>query len=415
MHVKLTDLIAPSFYSVHQAVKNNAYTHYLLGGGRGSTKSTFAGVEMILGIMQDPEANGIALRKVGLYLKESVFSQLVWVIDKLQIAHFWDIKLNPLELTYNPTGQKILFRGADDPRKLKSIKLQKGYFKYIWYEELDDFAGMEDIRIINESLLRGGDIFCVLYTYNPPKSQRNWVNAEALIERSDRLVHNSTYLDVPQHWLGAQFLIEAEHLKETRPDLYAHTYLGEVTGTGAEVFSNITLRKILKAEIEKFDKIKNGLDFGYAGDPLAFIKMHYDKTRKRLYIFDEIYQVKLGNTAAVELIKKKNPENILITADSAEPRTIAEFKRQGLKIRGAKKGPDSIDHGIKFLSEEIEEIIIDPNRCPNAAREFMGYEIELDKHGNLKGEYPDKDNHTIDAVRYGMEGEMLAKRGLRTF
>ncbi|MGI6349893.1 MAG: PBSX family phage terminase large subunit [Eubacteriales bacterium] len=415
MHVKLTDLIAPSFYSVHQAVKNNAYTHYLLGGGRGSTKSTFAGVEMILGIMQDPEANGIALRKVGLYLKESVFSQLVWVIDKLQIAHLWDIKLNPLELTYNPTGQKILFRGADDPRKLKSIKLQKGYFKYIWYEELDDFAGMEDIRIINESLLRGGDIFCVLYTYNPPKSQRNWVNAEALIERSDRLVHNSTYLDVPQHWLGAQFLIEAEHLKETRPDLYAHTYLGEVTGTGAEVFSNITLRKILKAEIEKFDKIKNGLDFGYAGDPLAFIKMHYDKTRKRLYIFDEIYQVKLGNTAAVELIKKKNPENILITADSAEPRTIAEFKRQGLKIRGAKKGPDSIDHGIKFLSEEIEEIIIDSNRCPNAAREFMGYEIELDKHGNLKGEYPDKDNHAIDAVRYGMESEMLAKRGLRTF
>jgi phage terminase large subunit len=415
VHVKLTDLIAPSFYSVHQAVKNNAYTHYLLGGGRGSTKSTFAGVEMILGIMQDPEANGIALRKVGLYLKESVFSQLVWVIDKLQIAHLWDIKLNPLELTYNPTGQKILFRGADDPRKLKSIKLQKGYFKYIWYEELDDFAGMEDIRIINESLLRGGDIFCVLYTYNPPKSQRNWVNAEALIERSDRLVHNSTYLDVPQHWLGAQFLIEAEHLKETRPDLYAHTYLGEVTGTGAEVFSNITLRKILKAEIEKFDKIKNGLDFGYAGDPLAFIKMHYDKTRKRLYIFDEIYQVKLGNTAAVELIKKKNPENILITADSAEPRTIAEFKRQGLKIRGAKKGPDSIDHGIKFLSEEIEEIIIDSNRCPNAAREFMGYEIELDKHGNLKGEYPDKDNHAIDAVRYGMESEMLAKRGLRTF
>lgn len=415
MHVKLTDLIAPSFYSVHQAVKNNAYTHYLLGGGRGSTKSTFAGVEMILGIMQDPEANGIALRKVGLYLKESVFSQLVWVIDKLQIAHLWDIKLNPLELTYNPTGQKILFRGADDPRKLKSIKLQKGYFKYIWYEELDDFAGMEDIRIINESLLRGGDIFCVLYTYNPPKSQRNWVNAEALIERPDRLVHNSTYLDVPQHWLGAQFLIEAEHLKETRPDLYAHTYLGEVTGTGAEVFSNITLRKILKAEIEKFDKIKNGLDFGYAGDPLAFIKMHYDKTRKRLYIFDEIYQVKLGNTAAVELIKKKNPENILITADSAEPRTIAEFKRQGLKIRGAKKGPDSIDHGIKFLSEEIEEIIIDSNRCPNAAREFMGYEIELDKHGNLKGEYPDKDNHAIDAVRYGMESEMLAKRGLRTF
>ena len=138
--------------------------------------------------------------------------------------------------------------------------------------------------------------------------------------------------------------------------------------------------------------------------------MNYDKTRKRLYIFGEIYKRQLSNSDAVKEIKKLNPLNKRVTADSAEPRTINEFKKLGLNIIGAKKGPDSIEHGLKFLSEEIEEIIIDPIRCPNVKREFMEYEIEKDKDGNLKGEYPDKNNHSIDAVRYGMEDEMLNKK-----
>ncbi len=414
--IRLSELIAPSFFRLHKEIKAEKFDEIWLKGGRGSTKSTFVSIQILLGLLKDSEANAVVTRRYQNELRDTVYGQFEWTIAKMGLGNYFKFQVAPMQIIYIPTGQKIVFKAADNPLKMKSINLGRGYIKYAWFEEVDQFASMDEIRNILQSLFRGENKKRIsFYSFNPPKSGRSWVNQEAKIPKPGRRVHHSTYLDVPPEWLGERFLADAEHLKETRPDLYAHTYLGEVTGTGAEVFSNITLRKILKAEIEKFDKIKNGLDFGYAGDPLAFIKMHYDKTRKRLYIFDEIYQVKLGNTAAVELIKKKNPENILITADSAEPRTIAEFKRQGLKIRGAKKGPDSIDHGIKFLSEEIEEIIIDSNRCPNAAREFMGYEIELDKHGNLKGEYPDKDNHAIDAVRYGMESEMLAKRGLRTF
>ena len=249
----------------------------------------------------------------------------------------------------------------------------------------------------------------MFYSFNPPESQRNWCNAQVLVPRDDTLVHHSTYLDVPKEWLGEQFIIEAEHMKKTKPEQYEHDYLGAVTGTGGEVFTNLDIREITDDEIAVFDRLKNGLDFGYAGDPLAYLKMNYDKTRRRLFIFGEVYGTRLSNEKAVNKIKKLNPLNKLITADSAEPRTINEFKLLGVNISGAKKGPDSVENGIKWL-QDLESIIIDPIRCPNAAREFNGYEIEKDKEGNLKGEFPDKNNHSIDAARYGMESEIIMSK-----
>jgi phage terminase large subunit len=407
--ISLKDLIAPSFYSVHNALKREQYTHYWLKGGRGSTKSSFVSLEIILGMMQDPLANAVVLRKVGQYLKDSVFEQLSWAIDKLGVSQFWHTTKNPMEMTYIPTGQKILFRGADSPRKIKSTKFSKGYAKYIWFEEVDEFHGMEEIRIINQSLMRGGERFVVFYSFNPPASVRNWVNAEVLIDRADRLVHHSTYLDVPKEWLGEPFIIEAEHLKKTNERAYKHEYLGEVTGTGGEVFTNVTIRDIPDDEIARFDRIKRGLDFGYASDPLHYGVCHFDKTRRRLYIFHEVHKVGLSNRAAVDLIKQENVNNEPIVADSAEPRTINEFRNLGLKIVGAKKGPGSVEHGIKFL-QDLEEIIIDKKRCPNTAREFLHYELEKDREGNFKADYPDKNNHSIDAVRYALEDDMIYAR-----
>lgn len=156
---RLTDLIAPSFYDLHRDVKQGRHTHYWLKGGRGSTKSSFVSVEIVLGMMRHPDANAVAIRKVGLYLKDSVYEQLVWAVEKLGVSHLWQYKLSPLELVYLPTGQRILFRGADKPKKLKSTKVHKGYIRYIWYEEVDEFGGMEEIRTINQSLLRGGSAF----------------------------------------------------------------------------------------------------------------------------------------------------------------------------------------------------------------------------------------------------------------
>ncbi|MFL2116286.1 PBSX family phage terminase large subunit [Marinilactibacillus psychrotolerans] len=403
----LTDIIAPSFYTVHHHLKNKDYNHYWLKGGRGSTKSSAASVEIITGMMSDPNANAVVLRKVKDTLRESVYEQMLWAIDKLGVSHLWHPSISPMNITYIPTGQKVVFKGADKPKKVKGSKFRRGYAKFIWYEEVDEFSSMADIRTINQTLIRGGNDIQVIYTYNPPQSQNNWVNAEVENQRHriDTLVHSSTYLTVPPEWLGEQFITDAEHLKETKPDKYDHEYMGIVTGTGAEVFTNITNRKITEEEIARFDKVRRGLDFGFAADPLHYMENYLDKARGRLYIFAEIHKTGMKNSVAVDAIKKINKINGWITADSAEPRTIAEFEDLGLRIDPAKKGPGSVEHGIKFL-QDLNEIIIDSERCPNTHREFSSYELERDAHGNLKGTYPDKDNHSIDTCRYSLEDEM---------
>ena len=422
MEIRLSDLIAPQFYDIHWDILEGKHTHYKLYGGRGSTKSSFVSLEIIYGMMQDPNANAACFRKVGNTLAESVFEQLLWAIDALEVGHLWKVTLSPLRLTYKPTGQRIVFRGCDDPNKSKSIKLRKGYFKYIWYEERAEFEGDEDERKINQSLMRGGDKYVVFYTWNPPKSLNSWVNQDVLQVREDTLCSHSTYLTVPRSWLGEQFFIEAEELKKRKRMAYRHEYLGEATGTGGKVFDNVILREITDEEIAIFDKIKQGLDFGFAADPLAFERMHLNKKQRRLYIFAELYQVNLKTRKAVAEIKKLNPDNKIITADSEEPRSISSFNELGLRVYPAKKGPGSVDFGVAYLSDDLDEIIIDPVRCPNAAREFSSYELEKDKNGNFKGSYPDKDNHTIDAARNALEDEMVnkkakirnkAKRGLR--
>lgn len=408
--VKLSDLIAPSFYDLHWDIKEHKHTHYKLYGGRGSTKSSFISEEIIKGMMEDPEANAIAMRKVGRFLEESVFEQLLWAIEKFKVTDLWKIRYSPLGLTYKPFGNRIIFRGADDPQKIKSVKLKTGYFKFIWFEERAEFDGPEEERTILQSLMRGGTDYIVFYSWNPPKSINNWCNQDVMDEREDTCCHHSDYQSVPREWLGEQFFLEAEHLQRTKPKAYAHEYLGIATGTGGQVFENITVRKITDEEIARFDRIKQGLDFGYGADPLAYLKMHYDKTRKRLFLFGEIYAVKMGNTKLSRELKKFNPLNRMIIADSEEPRAIAALQELGIRITGAKKGPGSVDFGMEFLADEIEEIIIDPERCPNAKREFTGYELEQDKNGNFKGSYPDKDNHTIDAARYGLEDVMSSRK-----
>ena len=406
--VKLSKVIAPSFAAVHQDIKGHGHTHYWLKGGRGSAKSSFISVEIVLGIMRDAgkglHTNAVVLRRYGVTLRESVFEQIGWAVNALGVSQLWRDSVSPMSYTYLPTGQKILFRGVDDPTKAKSIKFSKGWAKYLWYEECVEFEGEEKLRNINQSVLRGGADFFVFYSFNPPKSARNWVNQYVAIEREDTLVHHSTYLTVPPEWLGEQFIVEADHLKEVKPEAYRHEYLGEVTGTGGEVFANVTLRAITDEEVSRFDKLRRGIDWGYAADPFAYNVCHYDKTRRQLYIFREIHKVKLSNRAAADLIK---PEagGARITCDSAEPKSIDEVRGYGLRVVGARKGPDSVEYGIKWL-QDLEEIVIDPVRCPETAREFSGYELERDREGIFKAGYPDKDNHHIDAVRYACEDDM---------
>jgi PBSX family phage terminase large subunit len=405
--IKLSNVVAPSFKEVHQDLKKDGHTHYWLSGGRGSTKSSFIAIELILGIMKDSNANAVVLRKVKDTLKESVVDQLVWAIDVLGVEQYWHVPEAKLVLIYLPTGQQIRFRGADKPKKIKSMKFARGYCKYIWYEELDEFTGMEEIRMINQSLMRGGKKFTVFYSYNPPQSSNNWVNAEKQLTREDRLTHHSNYLTVDPTWLGEQFIVEAEHLKVTKPKSYEHEYLGNVTGTGGEVFDNVEIRRIDDEEISSFHNIKRGLDFGYAIDPLSYNVVHYDRKKKRLYIFHELYKVGLSNYSAYhDYIKHENKNNEMVLGDSAEPKSLHELRQYGLKVRGVKKGPDSVEYGIKFL-QSLEAIIIDDIRCPETAREFLTYELDKDANGNFKAAYPDRNNHSIDAVRYALNDEAM--------
>ncbi|CAH1205676.1 hypothetical protein PAECIP111893_02391 [Paenibacillus plantiphilus] len=405
--VSLLNVIAPSFYDVHWDIADGIHTHYWLSGGRGSTKSSFISVEIILGIMADPLANAVVLRKVKDTLNESVKDQLIWAIESLGVADYWDMPEQKLVLTYKPTGQEIRFRGADKPKKIKSMKFAKGYTKFIWYEELDEFTSMEEVRMINQSLMRGGPKFIVFYSYNPPKSANNWVNTEKQLTRPDRLVHHSTYLTVSVEWLGQQFIIEAEHLRDTKPLAYEHEYLGTITGTGGEIFDNVQIRKISDAEIEDFYNIRRGLDFGYAIDPLSYNVMHYDRKHKRLYIYHEVYKYRMSNRELYySHIRAENKKNEVVIADSAEPKSINELMQYGMLIRGVKKGPDSIEFGIKFL-QDLEAIIIDDQRCPETAREFLTYELAKDANGNFKAGYPDKNNHSIDSVRYALNDDCM--------
>ena len=408
MSVNLSEIISPAFSEIHKYVKNYAYTHYWLKGGRGSTKSSFVSIEFVLGIIRDPQANAIAFRKVGETLKDSVFSQIIWAIHILDLGEYFKISHSPMQITYIPTGQVILFRGLDKTQKLKSIKVRTGYIKYVWYEELDEFNGQEEIRNVNQSLLRGGSDFVVFYTYNPPKNTNSWVNSDSQLEKENRYVHHSTYLDVPRQWLGELFFIEAAHLKQNNEVAYRHEYLGEAVGNGGNIFTNVLNESLSDALIATFDNIRQGIDWGYAVDPFAFGKMHYDSTRKRLYIFDEIYKSGMLNASAIEQVKEKAFIYRKIIADCSEPKSIEEFRQSGINIEGAKKGSDSVRYGIKFL-QGLEAIIIDADRCPHAFKEFTEYELIKDKNGDFKDEYPDKNNHIIDLVRYATEDISMPK------
>ena len=402
---RLTDCIGEGFYSLHRDIRRGGHTHYWLKGGRGSGKSSFISIEILLGMIEDEAANGVIIRKVAANLKDSVFEQMNWAIRTLGVEDEWERKMSPLELVRKGTGQRIIFRGCDDPRKLKSVKFQKGYAKFIWYEEADEFSGMAEIRSMNQSLMRGGEEFRVFYSYNPPKFAGSWVNQEAAEERNDRMMHHSTYLEMKKEWLGNQFLMEAEYIRKRHPETYRHEYLGEVTGGDGEVFRNLTLREITDGEIAAFDRIRRGLDWGYAVDPLHYTVNHYDRTRRRLYLFREIRAQGMSNRRLAEEIKKENPNRGEVICDSAEPKSIAEMREYGIAAVGAKKGPDSVYYGIKWL-QDLEEIIIDPKRCPETAREFAGYTYEGDGRGGWKAAFPDRDNHAIDAVRYSREEDM---------
>lgn len=401
--IRLSQVIGSSFYGVAHDVFQHGHTHYDLSGGRGSLKSSTVSILVVLLIMQEQNKNihAVVLRKVANTIRDSVFAQYIWAIGELGAAAYWESKVSPMELIYKPTGQKIMFRGADDPMKIKSIKVPFGYIGITHFEEKDQFAGRSEIRTILQSTMRGGEKYWNFESYNPPISRDNWANKDSLEEREDRLCHKSTYLEAPREWLGEQFIIEAEHLRDTDERAYQHEYLGIPIGTGGNVFDKLELRDISDEEISRFDRIYQGVDFGWFPDPFAFIRLHYDRARETIYLIDEIYQNKLSNEESSKMIYERGYTDARIVCDSAEPKSVADFRAMKLPAIEAVKGAGSVEYGMKFLQRRT--IVIDRRRTPHAYDEFVGYEYERNKEGEIISGYPDANNHLIDAVRYALE------------
>ena len=403
-------LIAPTFSSVLFDIENREHLEYVFPGGRGSTKSSFVSLEVVDRIEQNENIHAVCMRQVGDTLRSSVYQQVLWAIEALGLSDEYKATVSPLEITKISTGQKIYFRGADDPGKLKSIKVPFGYIGVLWFEELDQFAGADAVRKIEQSVIRGGDEAYIFKSFNPPKSAQNWANKYIKIPKENRLVTESTYLTVPKKWLGKPFLDEAEFLKQVNPVAYENEYMGVANGTGGNVFDNVTIRGITDEEIRQFDRIYRGVDWGWFPDPYHYACMYYDSARMRLYVFDEYRCNKKSNKQTAEMLKKKGVTgNDLIICDSAESKSVSDYKEYGLMAIAAKKPPGSVEYSMKWL-QSLNEIIIDNVRCPHTAEEFLNYEYDRDKNGDVISGYPDKNNHAIDAVRYAMNRIALGGR-----
>ena len=426
----VTQHLAPVYLPLHEDIQAQQHQYYNLPGGRGSGKSSFCALEIVNGIMQDQtgESSAIVFRRTANTMRESVYSQIAWAIDVLDVGDLWRGSVSPMCWTYRPTGAQIIFRGLDDSSKLKSIKPRRGFFRYIWLEEFSELPGENFTRSVMQSVQRGGSRYTVFRSFNPPINASNWANV--FIARPDprAITLHTTYLDVPAAWLGNDFILEAERLQDINEQAYRHEYLGEATGSGGEVFPQIEVRAITDDEIKELQYVYAGVDFGFSIDPAVFIRVAYDSKHDTVYLLDEIYKKGLSNKQLAEAIKAKGYEDTgqyqtsyfmgygevfkekqTIVCDSAEPKSINDLQGEGLKAIACQKFPGCVLYRIKWLQNR--RIVIDPARTPNAHREFISYEYMTTKDGEFLADVPDKDNHGLDAVAYSLD-RLIYRKGV---
>ena len=418
--VKLSSLIPPKFHDVWRASLNQNILNVVCSGGRGSGKSSNV-AHIITQLLMRYPVNAVGIRKIDNTLEQSIYEQMKWAISEQQVTHLFKFNKSPLRITYLPRGNYMVFRGAQYPERIKSLKDSRFPFAIAWVEELAEFRTEDEVTTITNSLLRGElgeDLqYKFFFTYNPPKRKQSWVNKKYGTQFVSRntFVHHSTYLDNP--FIAKEFIKEAEETKKKNETKYRWEYMGEAIGSGITPFNNLQFREITDEEVANFDNIRNANDFGYATDPNAFVRIHYDKKKNGIYIFDELYKHQLSNRKLAEWLKEKGYDNDVIFADSAEPKSIAELKNDfGIsKIKGVKKGPDSVEFGERWL-DDLDFICIDPKRTPKTAFEFENIDYQTDRDGNPKPRLIDKDNHSIDAVRYAMSEDMRSnKTKVKTF
>lgn len=399
-------VVGEAFVQINRHIKPNM--DYIFKGGRGGLKSSNISLLVVDLIKNNPNIHACVVRKVAGTLRDSVFAQIKWAINILGLDDEFSVRVSPLEIAHKRTGQTIYFRGCDDPIKLKSIKPPFGYIGILWIEEEDQLNGPEEERSVKQSVLRGGAESYFFASYNPPKSKASWVNKRLLEVNDKRVVHTSSYLQADPEWLGQKFLDDAAHLKEVNPAAYEHEYLGVPNGDGGNVFEYVEVREITDGEISRMDRIYQGVDWGWYPDQFAFLRTYYNAAQEKIYLLDELYVNKTPNEQTGQWIIDHGYGDYVIICDSAEPKSVNDFRDMGLNARGAAKGPGSVEYGFKWLQRRT--LVIDPRRTPNAYREIIEYEYDRDKDGNVISGYPDGNDHAISALRYAYE-PLFNKRG----
>lgn len=371
-------------------------------GSRASKKSKTAALWFIYSLMKYPGANLLVVRRIFRTLKDSCFTELKWAIQRLGVAAYWDIKESPLEMTYIPTGQKIYFRGLDDPLKVTSITVEVGALCWLWIEEAYEIDSESDFDTLDESI-RGqvpeGLFKQATLTFNP-WNEHHWLKKRFFDSQSPDVLAKTT------NYLCNEFLDEAdlrmfESMKQTNPRRYQVAGLGDWGITEGLVYENWEERSFSLSDLPETARSFFGLDFGYTNDPTALFCGMLDEPSKTLWVFDEMYEYGMSNEKIAARVTEMGYAKETITADSAEPKSIDRLKELGLRrIRPAKKGTDSIRAGIDRISDY--KIIIHP-KCCNFIREIGNYTWAKDRFGKAVNVPADDFNHLMDAMRYALE------------
>lgn len=379
-------------------------------GSRRSKKSKTMALWSIYNIMKHKESNLLVIRKTYRTLKDSCFTELKWAIKRLQVEHLWQVRESPLEMTYVPTGQKIYFRGLDDPLKITSIAVEVGVLSWMWIEEAYEITKEEDFDTLAESML--GDCPDNLFkqitlTFNP-WSDRTWIKARFFdVEDPDVLAITTNYMC--NEWLSPDDRKEFDRMAKNNPRRYNVAGLGHWGVLDSVIYERWTEQSFTLSQIPKDAVSAFGLDFGYTNDPSALFCGFLSMDERRLYVWDEMYKRGMSNKAIFQEVTRMGYGKEQITADCAEPKSIDELSGLGLRIKGAKKGKDSVNNGIQWIQDL--DIVIHP-RCVNFLTEISQYQWKKDKFGKPLNEPEDDNNHLMDAMRYGLEKFIQKNRWL---
>ena len=400
------------YRTVHEAFAGEIDVHEIISkGGRGSIKSNFWGNVAYETIRQDPQAHVVYTRRYKIDLRGSVYNQFMKTVIRYNDLDNWDFKQSPMCAVYKPTGQMIMFVGADKPISLKSFNVPFGYVKLLIHEECDEMAGVEQMDNIEDTFLRSDTPALDIKIFNPPKSKNNFMNQyveECQSKPQTRICH-SYYFNVPLKWLGKRFFERAEWFKVHKPKYYDNNYLGKVTGTGGGIFDNVEERTISDAEIENMPYFNHGLDFGFE-HPQVFEKAYYDDETDTIFCGGEVFSKRCKNSSFARKIKKYIEEEII--CDSARPDAIAELQDWGFNAIGAKKRWGSgkgRDYCWEWL-QQTTKIVVDPVRCPNLAHELTTLEHEQLKDGTFSDAYPTLGEDCVMALIYGLNRVIMESR-----